>query len=167
MDLAPSLRPGLCHKSPRESIGWRVPGEQDFCLLPWPQEGAESRFPMGVEGRNSDPRVSVPWHSLALVHQHSNCSQRPHTGLVSAVWGQFQVQSVLPQVIKGHFSCRGWRWECGLPFWGHTLRLCPLWHLALTCPAVGVTWEIRVWNLECAGWCWWGKNSSSLGRGEA
>lgn len=81
-----------------------MPGEQDFCLLPWPQEGTGSKSPMGVEGRNLDPHISAEatLAQLTLVAP----TQLLLPGLpgpahvaVSAMRRHFQVQSVLPQVI--------------------------------------------------------------------
>lgn len=73
-------------------------------MLPWPQEGAGSESPMGVESRNLDPLISAgaalaqPCPAAPTQPQLPGL-QGPHTGPVSAMWGQFQVQPVLPQVI--------------------------------------------------------------------
>lgn len=44
-----------------------MPGELDFCLLPWPQGGTESGSPMGVEGRDLDPQIPA---EAALAQAH-------------------------------------------------------------------------------------------------
>lgn len=101
---------------------WRVPGEVDFCLLPWPQVGTGSKSPIGVEGRNLKPDISAgptlaspngieALTALGLVVQ--GCRGFAHTVCIChAEMVPCVIMAIMRYpVIKRQFSCGGWRWE--------------------------------------------------------
>lgn len=107
-----------------------MPGEQDFCLLPWPQVGTGSESPIGAEGRNSEPDASA---EPALANDSPDCIKvltaseiavqgcRGIAHMACICHAEIMPCAIIAIVsypgIKRQLSCRGWRWEDGLASW--------------------------------------------------
>lgn len=101
---------------------WTVPGEVDFCLLPWPQVGTGIKSPVGVEGRilepdtSAEPTVASP--DCIEVLKAPGFAVQGCRGFAHAVcichaeMVPCAIMAIMTYPgIKRQFSCRGWRWE--------------------------------------------------------